>query len=50
MDKKTRTKLEAAGWTSGDAADFLELSEAEAAFIELKLALAEDLRLRRLAR
>ncbi len=50
MDKKTKTKLEAAGWTSGNAADFLELSEAEAAFIELKLALAEDLRLRRVAR
>ena len=50
MDKKTRTKLAAAGWTSGDTADFLELSEAEAAFIELKLALAEDLRLRRVAR
>jgi len=44
MDEKTRKKLEAAGWKTGDAQDFLELSDAEAAFIEMKLALAEDLR------
>ncbi len=44
MDEKTRRKLEAAGWKTGDAQDFLELSDAEAAFIEMKLALAEDLR------
>ena len=44
MDEKTRTKLEAAGWKTGDAQDFLGLSDAEAAFIEMKLALAEDLR------
>jgi predicted XRE-type DNA-binding protein len=31
-------------WRHGDAADFLELSEEEAAFIDLKLALADFLR------
>ena len=46
MDKKTRKKLEAAGWTIGDAGDFLELTDAEAEFIETKLALAQDLRAR----
>ena len=47
MDKKTRAKLEAVGWRIGDAREFLGLSEAEAEFIEMKLALAEDLRARR---
>lgn len=50
MDKKTRKKLEAAGWTTGEVKDFLELSDAEAEFIETKLALAQDLRARRLER
>jgi hypothetical protein len=50
MDPKTRKKLEAAGWKTGDAREFLELSDAEAEFIEMKLALAQDLRARRLER
>jgi hypothetical protein len=50
MDKKTAEKLAAAGWQTGDAADFLGLSESESAFIEMKLALADDLKARRLAR
>jgi len=50
MDTKTRKKLERAGWKTGDAKDFLELSDAEAEFIEMKLALAADLRARRRAR
>jgi len=50
MDKKTEARLEAAGWNIGDAQEFLGLSEAEAEFIEMKLALAEDLRARRLER
>ena len=50
MDTKTRKKLEAAGWKTGDARDFLELTDAEAEFIEMKLALAQDLRARRLER
>jgi predicted XRE-type DNA-binding protein len=48
MNKATKKKLEAAGWKTGSAQDFLELTDAEAAFIELKLALAADLRARRL--
>ncbi len=50
MDAKTRKKLAVAGWTTGDARDFLELTDAEAEFIEMKLALAEALRARRLER
>jgi predicted XRE-type DNA-binding protein len=44
MNKARRDRLAAAGWRSGDAADFLQLSEEEAAFVELKLALADYLR------
>lgn len=44
MDKAKKDRLAAAGWRSGDAADFLELTEEEAAFVELKLALAGYLR------
>lgn len=47
MDKKTKKKLEAAGWATGDAKDFLGLCDAEAEFIEMKLALADDFRTRR---
>ena len=50
MDAKTKKRLEASGWTVGDANDFLGLTDDEAGFIELKLALAQDLRTRRLAR
>ena len=44
MDKTKKARLEAAGWRVGDAADFLELTTEEAAFVELKLALADYLR------
>ncbi len=44
MNKTKKTQLEAAGWRVGDAADFLELTAEEAAFVELKLALADYLR------
>ena len=44
MDKTNKARLEAAGWRVGDAADFLELTTEEAAFVELKLALADYLR------
>ena len=47
MKKTRKDKLEKAGWKTGSAADFLELSPEEAAFIELKLALARDLKRRR---
>ena len=44
MDKAKKDRLAAAGWRSGAAADFLELAEEEAAFVELRLALADHLR------
>lgn len=50
MDKKTKKRLAEAGWESGDAKDFLGLTDAEAEFIEMKLALADDLRTRRVER
>ena len=50
MDAKTKARLEAAGWNVGDTQEFLDLSDAEAEFIEMKLALAGDLRARRLDR
>jgi hypothetical protein len=42
-----RRRLERAGWTVGDAVDFLNLSPEERRFVEVKLALAEGLRRRR---
>lgn len=42
--------LAANGWAVGSTADFLGLSEAETAFIELKLALSRSLRERRTER
>ena len=47
MKKTKKDRLEAAGWKLGSAADFLDLSPEEVAFIEMKLALARNLRLRR---
>jgi ParB-like chromosome segregation protein Spo0J len=47
MDRAKRKRLEEAGWAVGAAADFLDLSADEAAFVELKLALSEELRARR---
>jgi hypothetical protein len=41
-----RTRLEARGWRVGSAADFLELTPEEAAFVETKLALSQSLRKR----
>jgi hypothetical protein len=45
-----KTKLKKAGWRFGTAAEFLDLSDQEAALIELKLALARDLKHRRQSR
>ncbi len=47
MRKDKRARLEGAGWKVGDAADFLELTKEEAAFVELKVALAGSLKSRR---
>ncbi len=47
MELEKCQRLEAAGWSIGTAADFLELSKAEAAFVELKLALSKCLKEKR---
>lgn len=49
MDAKKRKRLEAAGWSIGDAAAFLKLTPEEAALVEMRLALSRSLRERRLA-
>jgi len=47
MKKSKREKLKAAGWAVGSVQEFLGLSDAEAALIEMKLALSRTLRDRR---
>lgn len=47
MKKTKKDKLKKAGWKVGSATEFLELTEEEAAMIELKIALARDLKRRR---
>ena len=47
MRKSKRERLEAKGWKVGTVVEFLDLSPEEAAYIELKLRLSENLRLRR---
>ena len=49
MKKTKRAILETHGWRVGSAGEFLELTAAEAAFIETKLALSRSLRDRRTA-
>ena len=45
IDTKKRKRLEAVGWRTGNATDFLELEDAEAALVEMKLALSDLVRL-----
>ena len=47
MDGKKRKALEAVGFRFGDAADFLELTEEERMFVELRVMLAQAIRRRR---
>lgn len=44
MKSSKMKRLRAAGWKAGSAAGFLRLSEAEAALVELKLALVAAVR------
>ncbi len=44
MKPRKRKRLEAAGWRVGDAAEFLGLSGEERALLELRLALADEVR------
>ncbi|HEV2671246.1 MAG TPA: helix-turn-helix transcriptional regulator [Gemmatimonadales bacterium] len=50
MNSAKKARLEAKGWRFGNARDFLNLSKEEAAFVEMKLALAECLRASRIRR
>ena len=43
MKADKQRKLEKAGWRVGSAADFLGLTPAEEAYVEMKLALAQEL-------
>jgi DNA-binding XRE family transcriptional regulator len=48
MDARKKKRLEEAGWRVGSTQEFLGLSQAEAAYIELKIALSDKLKDRRL--
>jgi len=47
MKKTKKDRLKSAGWKFGSTTDFLDLSPEEVAFIEVKLALAQNLKKRR---
>src|SRR6266571_3149778 len=47
MRRSKRERLEAKGWRLGTAQEFLGLSNEETAYVELRLRLADSLRLRR---
>jgi len=47
MNARKRTRLEAKGWHVGSAEEFLNLSEEEAAYVDLKLTFGENLKKRR---
>ena len=44
MKQSKKKALERAGWKVGDASEFLELSDEEVAYIEMKLLLVQKLR------
>ncbi len=50
MRESKRKKLAAKGWKTGNAKEFLGLSPDEEAYIELRLKLAEGLKMRRRSR
>ena len=41
MDKKSQTKLRAAGWLLGDAQDFLRFTEQELMLLQIKESLSQ---------
>ena len=49
MRKDKQRRLERAGWRVGDAKDFLDLADVEAALIDVRIALASEVRARRRA-
>jgi len=48
MKNDKRKRLEKAGWKVGNAKEFLNLTDAEAAIVDVRVALARELRTRRL--
>ena len=50
MRSDRKERLESAGWKVGDAKDFLGLTEAEAALVDVRVSLARELRRRRLSK
>lgn len=48
MDAETQKRLAADGWVAGDTQSFLGLSDAEMAYIDLALNLADALKARRI--
>lgn len=49
MDAKKRKRLEAAGWQVGTPARFLKLTPTEPTLVEMRVALSQSLKERRLA-
>jgi ribosome-binding protein aMBF1 (putative translation factor) len=47
MNRSKRNKLEKAGWRFGSAKDFLELTKEEQAIVEIRLALADEVKVQR---
>ena len=47
MRRSKKQRLEAKGWRFGTTQDFLGLSDEEAAYVEVRLRLADSLRRRR---
>ena len=50
MRKAKKERLERAGWKVGETKEFLGLTEAEAALVEVRVSLARELRRRRLSK
>ncbi len=50
MRRNKQERLEKAGWRVGDTQDFLDLSDVEAALINVRVVLATELRARRRAK
>ena len=49
MEQTKRKRLEAAGWQTGSAADFVGLTYEEAAYVEVRVRLSDALKARRIA-
>lgn len=50
MKKQKRERLEQAGWRVGDAREFLKLTDADSALIDIRIALSQALKEQRIMR